>query len=140
MRRTPSPIVQPGTALALPPRPGAFLSALLARWLGAVLLLQAAQALNGAEPSPEAAQLASEVSTKGWLLYAAKTPAGSYDLFLARPDGSHVRNLTQTPEFTEFGGKFSPDGKKLLYRRVAKSEEINHDLWGASGTLMLARR
>ncbi len=94
--------------------------------------------LNAAEISLDSSALAKEVSTKGWLLYSSKTSDGSYDLFLARPNGSQVRNLTHSPEYTEFGGKFSPDGKQMLYRRVPKGEEINHDLWGAAGTLMLA--
>jgi len=76
---------------------------------------------------------------KGWLLFSAKSDAGDYDLFLSRPDGSGKRNLTRTAELSEFGGRFSLDGKRMLYRRMTRSKEgINHDSWGAMGTLVLA--
>jgi len=88
--------------------------------------------------------LKSEVATKGWILYAARTANGDYDLFLARPDGSQARNITQTPDWSEFGGRFSPSNKRMLYRRLPKSplirpgEGINHDVWGAMGVLFIA--
>lgn len=89
-------------------------------------------------PDPAAAKLAQEVAGRGWILFAAKTDQGDYDLFACRPDGSAKRNLTRTPEFSEYGGRFSPDGKRMLYRRGRKGEALNHDLWGAAGTLVLA--
>jgi Tol biopolymer transport system component len=94
-------------------------------------------------PDPGAAELAREIAPKGWILFSAKTPHGDYDLFLSRPDGSARRNLTQTPDANEFGGRFSPDGKKMLYRRQSRGgtaavEGINHDLWGTVGTLVIA--
>ncbi len=93
--------------------------------------------------APEVQQLQAEVATQGWLLFAAKTAEGDYDLFVCRPDGSAKRNLTQTAQWNEFGGRFSPDGKRMLYRRLPKAtpgngEPINHDLWGALGTLIIA--
>ena len=42
------------------------------------------------------------------------------------------------PIIEEGGPRFSPDGKKLLYRRFAKGTTINHDLWGFQGCLMIA--
>ncbi len=93
---------------------------------------------------PEAKTLANEVSRLGYLLFAARTPQGDYDLFLSRPDGSAKRNLTNTPEWSEYGGRFSPDARRILYRRqrkgpdVAPGEGINHDVWGAQGSLVLA--
>ena len=89
-------------------------------------------------------ELAKEVADKGWILFSARTSQGDYDLFMCRPDGSAKRNLTKTPEWDEYGGRFSPDGKRMLYRRQPKSSApssgqiINHDLWGAKGTLVIA--
>jgi Tol biopolymer transport system component len=94
---------------------------------------------------PGAGALAKEVASRGWILFSAKTAGRDYDLFLSRPDGSERRNLTQTPEANEFGGRFSPDGKRMLYRRqsrgAANSEatKINHDLWGTKGALVIAK-
>ncbi len=55
-----------------------------------------------------------------------------------RPDGSQKRNITSTPEYEEAAPRFSPDGGKLLYRRLPKGSTINHDRWGFQGELMLA--
>jgi Tol biopolymer transport system component len=93
---------------------------------------------------PGATVLAREVASRGWILFSAKTAVGDYDLFLSRPDGSGRRNLTQTPEANEFGGRFSPDSKQMLYRRQARgptnaeAAKISHDLWGAKGVLVIA--
>ncbi|MCX6924235.1 MAG: hypothetical protein NT154_13640 [Verrucomicrobia bacterium] len=89
-------------------------------------------------------ELAQEVAGKGWLLFSTRTPQGDYDLYLCRPDGSAKHNLTRTPEWSEYGGRFSPDGKRMLYRRQRKGpmlrpgEGISHDSWGAMGTLVIA--
>ncbi len=104
--------------------------------IGAGCLLTSTQQTQAVESSVE--ELAREVAPKGWILYSAKTKAGDYDLWLARPDGSQVRNLTQSPDFSEFGGRFSRDGKQMLYRRMPRGDSINHDLWGAVGTLVTA--
>ena len=87
---------------------------------------------------PNSAQLAKEVASKGWILYSAKTEKGDWDLFLVRPDGSHKRNLTNTPDVNEFGGRFSPDGRKILYRKIPLAVKIRHDSWGATGQLAIA--
>ena len=50
-----------------------------------------------------------------------------------RPDGSHKRNITNTPNINEIGARLSPDGLKLLYRRVAPGVKIRHDAWGSLG-------
>jgi hypothetical protein len=84
------------------------------------------------------AQLGHELAGLGWIVYSARTAQGDYDLFLARPDGSRIRNLTGTPQFNEFGGRFSPDGARMLYRRTARGEALNHDLWGALGAPVVA--
>ncbi len=113
--------------------------AVLAGMAGCGTLFLAAQTAD-----PEINRLREEVAGRGWLLYSAWTDAGNYDLFLSRPDGSAKRNVTQTPGQHEFGGHFSPDGKRMLYRQMAKApgakpgEVINHDLWGAAGVLVIA--
>jgi Tol biopolymer transport system component len=84
------------------------------------------------------AQFAREVSGKGWIAYASRGENGTWDLFLMRPDGSARRNITGTPDCEEGGPRFSPDGKKLLYRCYAKGTTIHHDLWGFQGNLMIA--
>jgi Tol biopolymer transport system component len=100
---------------------------------------------QSASTDPAVAALAREVAGKGWILYAARTAAGDYDLFLSRPDGSAKRNLTLTPDANEFGGRFSPDSRQMLYWRQAKGPtngelpKINHDLWGAKGALVIAK-
>ena len=83
-------------------------------------------------------KLANEVAAKGWIVYSAKTDKGDWDLFLMRPDGSHKRNLTNTPDFSEMGGRFSPDGKKILFRRAPAGAKIRHDSWGSLGQLVIA--
>ena len=102
-------------------------------------LLGAFPALSrAADAAPDPGELARELAQKGWILFAAKAPPAQYDLFLARPDGSDRRNITQTAEWNEFGGRFSPDSKRILYRRQKPGGEINHDLWGAAGALVVA--
>ena len=94
---------------------------------------------------PGAAALAKEVASLGWILFSARTAQGDYDLFLSRPDGSARRNFTQTPDVNEFGGRFSPDSKRMLYRHqrrnstLTSGKEVNHDLWGTQGALVIAR-
>lgn len=109
----------------------------LGGWLQVIAVMGMSSWLWGAETEVE--RLEQEVAAKGWILYSAKTPAGDYDLFLARPNGEGVRNITRTPGLNEFGGRFAPDGKRMLYRRTGKDIAINHDLWGAMGVLMAAR-
>lgn len=95
-------------------------------------------ALAGAA-DPRTAQLASEVSHRGWIVLSARTEKGDWDLFLMRPDGSQRRNMTATPDFSEVGGRFSPDGKRLLYRRIPIEIKFNHDWWGRAGQLVIAQ-
>ena len=110
----------------------------------ASVLLALACAMAHAAENPETASgvggraLAKEVAAKGWIVYSTKTPHGDYDVFLSRPDGSSKRNLTQTPDFNEYGARFSPDSARILYRRHKAGTETNHDRWGAMGTLVIA--
>ncbi len=105
--------------------------------LSAILLT--CPVIRAAEESPEAAALRNEIAGKGWIAYGARSPKGDWDIFLMRPDGTHVRNITGTPTFNEAGPRFSPDGKRLLWRRLDRKAVIDHDRWGFQGSLMIAR-
>ena len=110
----------------------------LAVWVSVIILaMQVASVAWGAQDD-KVAQLAKEVGNKGWIAYAARSDNGTWDLFLMRPDGSQRRNITNTPDSEEGGPRFSPDGKKLLYRRFAKGTVIDHDKWGFQGNLVIA--
>ncbi|MDA2930417.1 hypothetical protein MYX84_10800 [Acidobacteria bacterium AH-259-O06] len=87
---------------------------------------------------PRVLRLAEEVHDKGWIVYSSRTERGDWDLFLIRPGGSKQLNITNTPDFHEMGGRFSPDGKQLLYRRLTKTSEFHHLNWGLQGQLMIA--
>jgi hypothetical protein len=120
-----------------------FLGVRWASWAAVVVGLGWASWTSNADPDVNA--LAREVADQGWIVYAARTAQGDYDLFISRPNGSGRRNLTQTPEWSEFGGRFSPDGTRLMYRRGPRGGEIrpgagiNHDVWGAQGSLCIAK-
>jgi Tol biopolymer transport system component len=83
-------------------------------------------------------RLAEEVRGKGWIVYSARSEKGDWDLFLCRPDGSSVRNLTNTEEFSEAAPQFSRDGRRLLYRRLKKGEKLDNNQHGAQGALVFA--
>jgi Tol biopolymer transport system component len=89
-------------------------------------------------PDPKIAALAKEVASRGWIVFAAPTATGDWDLFVMRPDGSRLRNITNTPDVSEMGARFSPDSKRILYRSIRKGKKIPHDRWGAMGTLTIA--
>jgi hypothetical protein len=101
----------------------------------------------------EVAQLRLEVSQLGWIVFTARCSDASsdLDLFVMRPDGSHLRNITNTPKFDEHSARVSPDGKKVLYRRATKADRMRmgnrlpQDVgtvamrtWPATGTLIMA--
>ena len=110
----------------------------------AILGLVAPQSGLGQPAASDVSALAKEVAGRGWILFSAKTQHGDYDLFLCRPDGSDRRNLTRTAGASEFGGRFSPDHQRMLYRSQtlspanAEAGAINHDLWGTRGALVIA--
>src|SRR6266478_5067405 len=85
-----------------------------------------------------AAPLATEVHNKGWILFSAQTEKSDWDLFVMRPDGSQRRNITNTPNANEIGGRYSPDGKRILFRRIPQGDVIKHDKWGTLGQLTFA--
>jgi Tol biopolymer transport system component len=101
--------------------------------------LLTASAVVAAPADDRITQLAKEVGGKGWIVYASRSrESGTWDLFVMRPDGSGRRNITNTSDSEEGGPRFSPDGKRLLYRRFAKGSTIDHDLWGFQGQLVMA--
>ena len=102
-------------------------------------MLTAAMAVGGNEPDAAREKLAREVSKRGWVVSSVKQPRGDWDLVLMRPDGSARRKLTDTPEFSEAAPRFSPDSRRLLYRRIKAGSTISHDRWGFQGNLVLAR-
>jgi Tol biopolymer transport system component len=83
-------------------------------------------------------ELAEEVRDKGWIVFCAHAEAGDWDLFLCRPDGSDVRNITHTPQYNEAAPQFSRDGRRLLYRRLPRSETISGNRYGEQGQLVFA--
>lgn len=109
-------------------------------WMG--ILVLAAGAADVADAIPQAASadraLADEVRAQGWIAYAARSDKGDWDIFACRPDGSQIRNLTGTPEHNEFSPQFSRDGRRLLYRRMPRTETIDNNHYGTQGELVLA--
>ncbi len=74
---------------------------------------------KGAIKDPQVRKLSAELADKGWIVFSAKSEKGDYDLFVSRPNGTSLRNITQTPDFNELGARFLPDGKRIIYRRVS---------------------
>ncbi len=83
-------------------------------------------------------ELADEVRDKGWIVFCSRAEAGDWDLFLCRPDGSDLRNLTRTPAYNEAAPQFSRDGRRLLYRRLLRGETISGNRYGEQGQLVFA--
>lgn len=88
--------------------------------------------------SPAAMALAKEVRGMGWIAFGARTGTGDWDLFVMRPDGAGPRNFTNTPDNNEASPRFSPDGRKVLYRRLAKGKQIDGNRYGMQGDLIIA--
>src|SRR5690349_20558708 len=90
----------------------------------AVLATGCGRSNGGSDPAadaardPRAAELATEVHDLGWIVFGARTDKGDWDLFVMRPDGSERRNITNTADYNEAAPRFSPDGRKLMYRRL----------------------
>jgi Tol biopolymer transport system component len=77
-----------------------------------------------------AGALAAEVRDKGWIAYSALSEQGDWDLVLIRPDGSKRRPITQTRETHEAGVRFSPDGKRILFYRIPRSDAVDNNTYG----------
>ncbi len=100
--------------------------------------LLAGLAATAAEEPPMDA-LRREVCDLGWIAYAARSEAGDPDIFVCRPDGSDRTNLTRTPGYNEGLPRWSPDGARLLWRRIPRTEAFDNNRHGAQGELILAR-
>ena len=74
--------------------------------------------------------LSIELRQIGWIAYTAQTPHGDWDLFLMRPNGSERRPLTTTPDYNEAGVRFSPDGTRILYYRMSKTNAVDNNTYG----------
>ncbi len=79
---------------------------------------------------PDTAPFAREVRNLGWIACSAVSPAGDWDLFAMRPDGSERRNLTGTPASNEAGVRVSPDGRHILFYRMAAQEPPDNNTYG----------
>lgn len=112
-----------------------------ATWCAGLIvgLMTAGAASTASEKiDPRVAALAREVRDKGWIVYGARSTEGDWDLFLMRPDMSESRNITNTPASSEAAPRFSPDGTRLLYRRLPRDAKIDHDTYGFQGQLVIA--
>lgn len=103
------------------------------------LTLHAATPAAAPSMTGDVRRLAAEVHQLGWIAYGARSDKGDWDVFLCRPDGSGVRNLTATPAFNEVLPQFSRDGRRMLYRRVPRAEKLDNNDHGRQGELVLAR-
>jgi Tol biopolymer transport system component len=108
--------------------------------LGLALGVADMDAAGAASPAPHAAvmRLAAEARGLGWIVYGARSAQGDWDLFVCRPDGSAVRPLTRTPEFSESSPQVSRDGRRMLYRRVKPDEKFDNNRHGEQGELVMA--
>jgi Tol biopolymer transport system component len=90
------------------------------------------------EKADDSAALARELQGKGWLVFSAESGQGDYDLVVMRPDGSGRAKLTDTRAWNEAGARFSPDGKRLLYYRMPKSEAVDNNTYGTYDLVVAA--
>jgi hypothetical protein len=86
----------------------------------------AGESTSGGPADTTVEKLRGAVSRLGWIVFAARSGGSNsdLDLFVMRPDGSQLRNITNTPKFDEYSARVSPLGEKLLYRRTAKGTRI----------------
>lgn len=65
--------------------------------------------------SPEAAALRAELSASPHKILFESYRDDNWDIFIMNADGSHPRNLTQTPNVHEMYPQASPDGSKICF-------------------------
>ncbi len=75
---------------------------------------------------PGVEELRGEVARLGWIVFSARSNGrqSDFDLFMMRPDGSQLRNVTNTPKYDEYSARVSPNGDKMLYRRASTGRTI----------------
>ena len=106
----------------------------------ALLLLLAWPRLAGAGFfSPGEETLMQEVADKGWIVFASRADQEDWDLFAMWPNGTQLPPLTRTPEWHEILPRVSPDGTRILYRRLARAEPVDNNRHGQQGVLVVAR-
>jgi Tol biopolymer transport system component len=106
--------------------------------LAATLSVRGDAAPAAGAPDEAVKRLAEEVRDKGWLVFSAESGQGDYDLFVMRPDGSGRGKLTDTRAYSEAGARFSPDGKRLLYYRMPKTEAVDNNTYGTCDLVVAA--
>jgi Tol biopolymer transport system component len=80
------------------------------KWLAAVLLAAGFVSLAAARPAR------AFPGTNGKIAFASNR-TGSYDIFVANPDGSGLTNLTATAAVDERDPAWSADGRRLAFQR-----------------------
>jgi TolB protein len=80
-------------------------------WLSIATLTGALMSLAAARPA-----LATFPGTNGKIAFASNR-GGTYDLYVANPDGSGLTNLTATPGIDELDPSWSADGRRLAFQR-----------------------
>lgn len=108
-------------------------------WRRLLLLWIAGVSWSLATEPADVEDLRREVRDKGWIVFAARSDHGDYDLFRMRPDGGSLAQLTRTPDAHEAYPLYSRDGTRLLFRRLPRNAKIDGNSYGAQGSLILAR-
>ena len=109
-----------------------------ARVLGACAALTFAGALSGAVESATAPGAFDETQARetgsvlGRIAFSVGGPANT-DIYIARPDGSGLRRLTNSPA-GEFDPSWSPDGRKIAYRRETRDSAPDIYVMNADGS------
>ena len=102
------------------------------------LFIATARISDACDP-PAIPGLKAEVAERGWIVFSAHTGSGDWDLFVMRPNGDHLRPLTRSAEWNEILPRVSPDGTRLLYRRLPREETPDGNRHGQQGVLVVAR-
>jgi Tol biopolymer transport system component len=94
----------------------------------------------GSAAGTGAEALRAELRGKGWIVFSARSERKDWDLFVCRADGSDLRNLTKSPEHGEILPRFSPDGRRILFRRLPAGETVDGNRHGTQGEAVLMDR
>ena len=90
------------------------------------------------EAGDDVATLTRELRDTGWIAFSAPGGQGDWDLFKIRPDGSGRTAITDTREFHEAGVRFSPDGSRILYYRIPRSDAVDNNTYGTYDLVIAA--
>jgi hypothetical protein len=79
---------------------------------------------------PDVEKLRREVAKLGWIYFTGRSndAKSDFDIFVMRPDGSELRNLTNTPQYDEHSPRVSLGGKRMLFRRLPKSGKTDRSI------------